>query len=180
MASVGRLCSPSLSKARRNERARCQAIQRSGQGCATRKVVSALAHRAPVHAWIGGGASERRTLAAIGIGTSALSYCLRDDNNFELRWRLGALAHRRRRYGVGMIDPKLRRQKRIVKYKRGAWLYPIGLPPQWKRENRRAEKIVLECSESPFRCCKHRPWRPAGRASGTVGMVRTRSCAKAA
>lgn len=66
-----------------------------------------------------------------------------------------------------MIDPKLRRQKRIVKYKRGAWLYPIGLPPQWKRENRRAEKIVLECSESPFRCCKHRPWRPAGRASGT-------------
>lgn len=88
MASVGRLCSPSRSKARRNERARCQAIQRSGQGCATRKVVSALAHRAPVHAWIGGGASERRTLAAIGIGTSALSYCLRDDNNFELRWRL--------------------------------------------------------------------------------------------
>lgn len=39
-----------------------------------------------------GGASERRTLAAIGIGTSALSYCLRDDNNFELRWRQGALA----------------------------------------------------------------------------------------
>ncbi|AEL06397.1 hypothetical protein JH314_06180 [Xanthomonas campestris] len=54
--------------------------------------MSALAHRAPVHAWIGGGASERRTLAAIGIGTSALSYCLRDDNNFELRWRQGALA----------------------------------------------------------------------------------------
>lgn len=40
---------------------------------------------APVHAWIGSGASERRTLAAIGIGASALSYCLRDDSNFELR-----------------------------------------------------------------------------------------------
>ncbi|NHF66705.1 hypothetical protein FFY45_13380 [Xanthomonas hortorum] len=68
---------------------------------ALREVVSALARRAPVHAWIGSGASERRILAAIGIGTSALSYCLRDDSNFELRWRLGALAHRRRRYGVG-------------------------------------------------------------------------------
>ncbi|MBB3857819.1 hypothetical protein FHY29_003269 [Xanthomonas arboricola] len=147
--------------------------------------MSALVRRAPVHAWIGSGASERRTLAVIGIGTSALSYCLRDDSNFELRWRLGALAHRRCRYGVGMIDPKLRWQKRIVKHKRGAWLYSIGLPPQWKRENRRAEKIVLERSESPFRCCKHRPWRPAGHASvhyasGTGGMVRTRSCAKAA
>ncbi|MCW2038974.1 transposase InsO family protein [Xanthomonas arboricola] len=68
--------------------------------------------------WIGHGASERRALAVIGMSASALRYCLREDRNGELRERICALAHRHRRYGVGMIYLKLRQEGRIVNYKR--------------------------------------------------------------
>ncbi|ALS96043.1 hypothetical protein ADT26_17160 [Xanthomonas oryzae] len=53
--------------------------------------------------WIEGGASERCALAAIGMSASALRYRPREDRNVELREYIVALAHRHRRYGVGMI-----------------------------------------------------------------------------
>ncbi len=86
-------------------------------------MVSAPARRALVREWIGCGASERRALAAIGMSASALRYCPREDRNVELRERILALAHRHRRYGVGMIYLKLRQEGRIVNYKRVERLY---------------------------------------------------------
>ncbi|MEB1119194.1 IS3 family transposase, partial [Xanthomonas campestris pv. campestris] len=76
-----------------------------------------------VREWIGRGASERRALAVIGMSASALRYCPREDRNGELRERICALAHRHRRYGVGMIYLKLRQEGRIVNYKRVERLY---------------------------------------------------------
>ncbi|WP_274509793.1 IS3 family transposase [Xanthomonas campestris] len=128
---------------RRDERARCQAAQgprvreraaeevagravvreRPDQGCTAKKVVSAPARRTLVREWIGRGASERRALAVIGMSASALRYCPREDRNGELRERICALAHRHRRYGVGMIYLKLRQEGRIVNYKRVERLY---------------------------------------------------------
>ncbi|MET3144728.1 UNVERIFIED_ORG: hypothetical protein ABIB63_000526 [Xanthomonas axonopodis] len=86
-------------------------------------MVSAPARRALVREWMGCGASERRALAAIGMSASALRYCPREDRNVELRERIGALAHRHRRYGVGMIYLKLRQEGGIVNYKRVERLY---------------------------------------------------------
>lgn len=80
--------------------------------------MSAPARRTLVREWIGRCASERRALAAIGMSASALRYCPREDRNGELRERIGALAHRHRCYGVGMIYLKLRQEGRIVNYKR--------------------------------------------------------------
>ncbi|MFA1262766.1 IS3-like element IS1389 family transposase [Xanthomonas axonopodis] len=88
-----------------------------------KKLVSAPARRALVREWIGRGASERRALAAIGMSASALRYCPRQDRNGELRERILALAHRHRRYGVGMIYLKLRQEGRLVNYKRVERLY---------------------------------------------------------
>ena len=86
-------------------------------------MVSAPARRTLVREWIGRGASERRALAVIGMSASALRYCPREDRNGELRERICALAHRHRRYGVGMIYLKLRQEGRIVNYKRVERLY---------------------------------------------------------
>ncbi|PNR64402.1 transposase, partial [Xanthomonas oryzae pv. oryzae] len=86
-------------------------------------MVSAPARRALVRGWIDGGASERCALAAIGMSASALRYCPREDRNVELRERILALAHRHRRYGVGMISLKLRQEGRLVNYKRVERLY---------------------------------------------------------
>lgn len=86
-------------------------------------MVSAPARRALVCEWIRRGASERRALAAIGMSSSALRYCPRQDRNGELRERILALEHRHRRYGVGMIYLKLRQEGRLVNYKRVERLY---------------------------------------------------------
>ncbi|AAW73869.1 IS1404 transposase [Xanthomonas oryzae pv. oryzae KACC 10331] len=128
---------------RRHERARCQAVQGPGgrehateevagragvserpdQGCAAKTMVSAPARRTLVREWIEGGASERCALAAIGMSASALRYRPGEDRNVELRERILALAHRHRRYGVGMISLKLRQEGRLVNYKRVERLY---------------------------------------------------------
>ncbi len=67
-------------------------------------MVSAPARRTLVREWIEGGASERCALAAIGMSASALRYRPGEDRNVELREHSVALAHRHRRYGVGMIS----------------------------------------------------------------------------
>ncbi|OLH22247.1 transposase [Xanthomonas oryzae pv. oryzae] len=86
-------------------------------------MVSAPARRALVREWIAGGASERCALAAIGMSASALRYRPREDRNVELRERIVTLAHRHRRYGVGMIYLKLRQEGRLVNDKRVERLY---------------------------------------------------------
>ncbi|OAX54172.1 transposase [Xanthomonas translucens pv. poae] len=86
-------------------------------------MVSASARRALVREWIGRGASERRALAMIGMSASAMRYVPCDDRNVDLRQRILALAHRHKRYGVGMIYLKLRQEGYVVNYKRVERLY---------------------------------------------------------
>jgi len=69
------------------------------------------------------GLSERRALSVIRMSPSAYRYTPGPDRNVELRAEILALAHRHRRYGVGMIYLKLRQAKRLVNYKRVERLY---------------------------------------------------------
>jgi transposase InsO family protein len=69
------------------------------------------------------GLSERRSLAVVRMSASALRYVPRPDRNVEMRERILALAHRHRRYGVGMIYLKLRQAGMVVNYKRVERLY---------------------------------------------------------
>lgn len=57
------------------------------------------------------------------MSASALRYEPRPDRNGELRERILALAHRHKRYGVGMIHLKLRQAGMLVNYKRVERLY---------------------------------------------------------
>lgn len=69
------------------------------------------------------GLSERRALAVLRMSASALRYDPRPDRNTDLREQIVALAHRHRRYGVGMIYLKLRQSGQRVNYKRVERLY---------------------------------------------------------
>lgn len=69
------------------------------------------------------GLSERRSLAVVRMSASALRYAPRPDRNVELRERILTLAHRHKRYGVGMIYLKLRQAGMLVNYKRVERLY---------------------------------------------------------
>lgn len=86
-------------------------------------MVSASARRTLVRQWIARGASEHHASAVIGMSTSALRYCPREDKNVELDGRILALAHRHRGYGVAMIYLKLLDEGRPVNYKRLEWLH---------------------------------------------------------
>lgn len=85
--------------------------------------MTAPARRTLVRAWVEKGVSERRALAVVGMSASALRYAPRPDRNVGLRERILALAHRHRRYGVGMIYLKLRQEGLLVNYKRVERLY---------------------------------------------------------
>ena len=69
------------------------------------------------------GLSERRSLAVVRMSASALRYVPQPDQNVELRARILALAHRYKRYGVGMIHLKLKQDGMPVNYKRVERLY---------------------------------------------------------
>ena len=69
------------------------------------------------------GLRERRALAVVRMSAAALRYTPGPDHNAALRARIIALAHRHRRYGVGMIYLKLRQAGDIVNYKRVERLY---------------------------------------------------------
>ena len=69
------------------------------------------------------GLSERRALVVVQMSPSALRYTPRADRNEALRERILALAHRHKRYGVGMIYLKLRQEGQLVNYKRVERLY---------------------------------------------------------
>lgn len=86
-------------------------------------MVSAPARREQVRYMAGKGLSERRALRVVGMSASALRYTPRPDRNVELRAQIQALAHRHKRYGVGMIYLKLRQGGQVVNYKRVERLY---------------------------------------------------------
>jgi hypothetical protein len=56
------------------------------------------------------GLSERRTLSVALMSASAFRYEPRADRNTDLREQIQALAHRHKRYGVGMISSTFDRQ----------------------------------------------------------------------
>ncbi len=82
------------------------------------EVMTALARRLLVRSMVEKGLSERRALVVARMSASALCYEPRPVHNVELREQIAALAHRPRRYGVGMIHLKLRQKGLIVNYKR--------------------------------------------------------------
>lgn len=67
--------------------------------------------------------SECRALAVLRMSASALRCDPRPGLNTDLREQIMALAHRHRRYGVGMIYLKLRQSGRRVDFKRVERLY---------------------------------------------------------
>jgi len=86
-------------------------------------VVTAPARRELVRQMTTKGLSERRVLAVVGMSASALRYSPRPDRNVALRQRIIDLAHRHRRYGVGMIHLKLGQAGEKANYKRVERLY---------------------------------------------------------
>lgn len=86
-------------------------------------MVTAPARRLLVRSMVEKGLSERRALTVMRMSASALRYEPRADRNVELREQIAALAHRHRRYGVGMIHLKLRQKGLVVNYKRVERLY---------------------------------------------------------
>lgn len=86
-------------------------------------MVTALARRELVRMMTTKGLSERRALAVAGMSASALRYSPRPDRNVALREKIVGLAHRHRRYGVGMIHLKLGQAGEKVNYKRVERLY---------------------------------------------------------
>jgi putative transposase len=85
--------------------------------------VTALVKRQLVRQMVDRGISERRALRAARMSASAFRYAPRPDRNTALRAQILALAHRHKRYGVGMIHLKLRQAGHLVNYKRVERLY---------------------------------------------------------
>ena len=103
-------------------------------------MVSAPARREQVRYMAGKGLSERRALRVVGMSASALRYTPRPDRNVELRAQIQALAHRHKRYGVGMIYLKLRQGGQVVNYKRVERLYQQA---KLQVRRRKRKKVAL-------------------------------------
>lgn len=114
--------------------------------------MTAPARRVLVRSMTERGLSERRALAVIGMSPSALRYTPAPDRNDALRARIVALAHRHRRYGVGMIYLKLRQAGETVNYKRVERLYVA----ERLQVRRRRRKKVPAVDRQPLA----RPTRP--------------------
>lgn len=85
--------------------------------------MTAPAKRQLVRQMVERGLSERRALTVVQMSASGLRYEPRPDRNVELRQVIVGLAHRHKRYGVGMIHLKLRQAGEVVNYKRVERLY---------------------------------------------------------
>jgi len=88
-----------------------------------KNVLTAPAKRELVRPMIDRGLSERRALRAARMSASAFRYALAPDRNVELRQKIEALAHRHKRYGVGMIHLKLWQAGMLVNRTRVERLY---------------------------------------------------------
>ena len=85
--------------------------------------MTAPAKRSLVRQMVERGMSQRRALRVARMSASAFRYAPRPDRNTGLREQIVALAHRHKRYGVGMIHLKLRQAGQLVNHKRVERLY---------------------------------------------------------
>lgn len=112
------------------------------------KVMTAPARSLLVRSMVEIGLSERRAFVVACMSASALCYEPRPDHNVELREQIAALAHRHRRYVVGMIHLKFRQKGLVVNYKRVERLYQeAGL-----QVRRRKRKKVPVGGRQPLLC----------------------------
>ena len=94
------------------------------------------------------GLSERHALRVARMSSSALRYAPRPDRNVELRQQIVTLAHRHKRYGVGMIYLKLRQAGVLVNYKRVERLYQDA---ELQVRRRKRKKVPIGERQSLFR-----------------------------
>ena len=94
------------------------------------------------------GLSERHALRVARMSASALRYAPRPDRNVELRQQIVTLAHRHKRYGVGMIYLKLRQAGVLVNYKRVERLYQDA---ELQVRRRKRKKVPVGERQSLFR-----------------------------
>lgn len=95
------------------------------------------------------GLSQRRALAAVEMSASAFAYKARGEaRNVALRERIVAMAHRHRRYGVGMIHLKLTQAGEIVNYKRVERLYRLE---KLQVRRRKRKKVPVELRQPLLR-----------------------------
>jgi transposase InsO family protein len=98
---------------------RCDAGQRCAEGPACKKMVTPATEREAVaHVRSAFELSERRACRIIGCVRMTVRYCSRRPRDIELRERLRALAHERRRFGYRRLHVLLRREGFIVNHKR--------------------------------------------------------------
>ena len=102
--------------------------------------MTAPARRGLVRQLMDRGLSEQRSLAVMRTSASALRYVPRPDRNVALRERILALAHRHKRYGVGMMYLKLRQEGGLVNYKRVERLYQEA---KLQVQRRKRKKVPL-------------------------------------
>src|SRR5947207_1410365 len=126
--------------------------------------------------------SERRACIMIGCVRMTVRYCSRRPQDTELRERLRALAHERRRFGYRRLHVLLRREGFIVNHKRLYRLYreerlmvrrrggrkrdlgtraPIAVP-QWPNDAGRSPS--LPTSSSMAAACASSSWSTTARA----------------
>ncbi|NNU41882.1 IS3 family transposase, partial [Rhizobium sophorae] len=86
-------------------------------------VTPAAKRKAVAHLMIHHEMSERRACKAIGFCRMTIRYETRRDDDHELRERMKALAHERRRFGYRRIHVLLRREGHLVNHKRLFRLY---------------------------------------------------------
>ncbi|MEH7845959.1 IS3 family transposase [Rhizobium laguerreae] len=86
-------------------------------------VTPAAKRKAVAHLMSHHGMSERRACKVIGFCRMTVRYETRRDDDHELRERMKALAHERRRFGYRRIHVLLRREGHLVNHKRLFRLY---------------------------------------------------------
>jgi putative transposase len=96
---------------------RCDAGQRRAEEPACKKMVTpAIKREAVAHVRSAFELSERRACRIIGCVRMTVRYCSRRPRDIELRERLRALAHERRRFGYRRLHVLLRREGFIVNH----------------------------------------------------------------
>ena len=110
--------------------------------------MTASAKRLLVRQMVARNLSERRALRAVRMSASALRYEPRPDRNVGLRQQIVTLAHRHKRYGVGMIYLKLRQAGVLVNHKRVEQLYQDA---ELQVRRRKRKKVPIADRQPLFR-----------------------------
>ena len=110
--------------------------------------MTAPAKRLLVRQMVARNLSERRALRAVRMSASALRYEPRPDRNVGLRQQIVTLAHRHKRYGVGMIYLKLRQAGVLMNHKRVERLYQDA---ELQVRRRKRKKVPIADRQPLFR-----------------------------